>query len=84
MSSVKVLFFGRLADLVAESEISVAVNGQISAEDLYIRMADKNASLPSRDSDPSIKVAINQTLSDWKSVISEGDEVAFLPPVTGG
>ncbi|MDD2880636.1 MAG: molybdopterin converting factor subunit 1 [Rhodoferax sp.] len=32
----------------------------------------------------SVRVALNQTLSDEATVLSEGAEVAFFPPVTGG
>ena len=37
-------------------------------------------------SDPvmNCKVAINNELAGWDSVISEGDEVLFFPPVAGG
>lgn len=84
MSRVKVLFFGRLADLVSESEAQVPIDGSLSVESLYLQLSGQNPSLPSRDSDSSIKVAINQTLSDWNALVNDGDEVAFLPPVTGG
>jgi molybdopterin synthase sulfur carrier subunit len=32
----------------------------------------------------SVRLALNQTLSDEATVLSEGAEVAFFPPVTGG
>jgi molybdopterin synthase sulfur carrier subunit len=32
----------------------------------------------------SVRVALNQTLSDEYAVLVEGAEVAFFPPVTGG
>lgn len=32
----------------------------------------------------AIRVARNQTFVGWEEAISEGDEVAFFPPVTGG
>lgn len=31
-----------------------------------------------------VRMALNQTLSDESSALSEGCEVAFFPPVTGG
>jgi molybdopterin synthase sulfur carrier subunit len=31
-----------------------------------------------------IKVAVNQTFADFETPISDSDEIAFFPPVTGG
>lgn len=33
---------------------------------------------------PSVLIAINQEMSSNNSTISDGDEIAFFPPVTGG
>ncbi len=32
----------------------------------------------------AVRVALNQIMSDEAAPLSEGDEVAFVPPVTGG
>ncbi|MGE0098349.1 MAG: molybdopterin converting factor subunit 1 [Hydrogenophaga sp.] len=32
----------------------------------------------------SVRVALNQTMSEESAVVSEGAEVGFFPPVTGG
>jgi molybdopterin synthase sulfur carrier subunit len=32
----------------------------------------------------SVRAAVNQVMSDESAVLSEGCEVAFFPPVTGG
>ena len=32
----------------------------------------------------SVRMALNQVMSDESAVLSEGCEVAFFPPVTGG
>jgi molybdopterin synthase sulfur carrier subunit len=32
----------------------------------------------------SVRVALNQTMSDESAALSEGAEVGFFPPVTGG
>lgn len=29
-------------------------------------------------------VAVNHEVTDWDQTLSDGDEVAFLPPMTGG
>lgn len=33
---------------------------------------------------PQVRVAVNQELVEHEMALSDGDEVAFLPPVTGG
>ncbi|MDB5800421.1 MAG: moaD [Rhodocyclales bacterium] len=33
---------------------------------------------------PRIRAAVNQSLASDASVVADGDEVAFFPPVTGG
>lgn len=32
----------------------------------------------------SVLVAVNQSVADYSSLLRDGDEVAFFPPVTGG
>jgi molybdopterin converting factor small subunit len=34
--------------------------------------------------DDSISIAVNQNFCTADTVINDGDEVAFMPPVTGG
>ncbi|MGH8205684.1 MAG: MoaD/ThiS family protein [Steroidobacteraceae bacterium] len=31
-----------------------------------------------------MRVAINDEFGDWRESLSEGDTIAFLPPVAGG
>jgi molybdopterin converting factor subunit 1 len=40
---------------------------------------------PRLEADPArLRPAINEELADWADTVSAGDEVAFLPPVSGG
>ena len=32
----------------------------------------------------AVRVALNQEFTDWESKVAAGDEVAFIPPVSGG
>lgn len=84
LNQVRILFFGRLADLVSQPQITQAVHANTSAKVLYQQLGEQYPELPMLEKDPSIKVAINQTLVNWDSPVRPGDEVAFMPPVTGG
>ena len=33
---------------------------------------------------PQLRIAVNQELTEHEETLADGDEVAFLPPVTGG
>ena len=47
--------------------------------ELWRRLALGTASLP-----PTIRVAVNQAFASPDTVLNPGDEVAFLPPTSGG
>ena len=56
-----------------------------SAADLWQRLAlDDGAAAGAGGLPPTIRVAINQTFATADTPLRPGDEVAFLPPITGG
>lgn len=53
----------------------------VTAADLYKELSRKNGfKLPTS----SLKVAINDDFADWKTALSDGDTIVFIPPVAGG
>ena len=79
---VRVLFFGRLKDIVGRGEDAAEVGDGARLEDLYARYGERYPELAAFRG--SVVASINQTFADWRSPLSAGDEVAFLPPVSGG
>ena len=79
---VKVLFFGMLKDIVGrvEEQIELAPGARLSA--IFEHYAAQFPRL--REMAGSIVMARNQEFSALTTVVAEGDEVAFLPPVSGG
>jgi molybdopterin converting factor subunit 1 len=79
---VKVLFFGMLKDIVGrmEEQVELAPDAQLST--LFDHYAGQFPRL--REMAGSIVMARNQEFSSLSTAIVEGDEVAFLPPVSGG
>jgi MoaE-MoaD fusion protein len=79
---VKVLFFGMLKAIVgcAEERVDLAPEARLSA--IFDHYAERFPRL--RDLSGSIVMARNQEFSIPSTAVAEGDEVAFLPPVSGG
>jgi molybdopterin converting factor subunit 1 len=79
---VKVLFFGMLKDIAGRSEEQVELPPGARLSGLFDRYAGEFPKL--RELAGSIVMARNHEFSSLSTVLSEGDEVAFLPPVSGG
>ncbi|MFT5014126.1 MAG: molybdopterin synthase sulfur carrier subunit [Patiriisocius sp.] len=85
MSGVTVQFFASLREELGADKLNLKVQEAISVSELVRRIADQeNAGWQSTLSASDILVAVNQTLVDRDHMVEPGDEVAFLPPVTGG
>ncbi len=79
---VRVLFFGMLKDLVGKASDSVDLPEGASVADLLTQYTSKFSSL--KESLPAIAVAVNQEYAGAGTDLRDGDEVALLPPVSGG
>jgi MoaD family protein len=79
---VRVLFFGRLRDIVGKAEEEAELDDDARVEDLFARYGRVFPQLGQLR--PSVVASINQEYSDWAASLRPGDEVAFLPPVSGG
>lgn len=76
------LFFGVLKDIVGRSEETVEVAPGSTIRSLFQSYVERFATL--RDKRSSIVFARNREFSPADTVLADGDEVAFLPPVSGG
>jgi MoaE-MoaD fusion protein len=79
---VKVLFFGQLKDIVGRAEESLEMEDGSVLESLFDHYARQFPKLEKMSG--SIVMALNQQFSERSAALSPGDEVAFLPPVSGG
>jgi molybdopterin converting factor subunit 1 len=79
---VRVLFFGRLKDIVGKSEENAELSEGARVEDLFARYGRSFPELAQFRS--SVVASVNQEFAEWRVQLSSGDEVAFLPPVSGG
>jgi len=79
---VRVLFFGVLKEITGLSAEEVRVEQGATLGSLFDRYAERFETL--RQSRSSILCARNQEFAAPDTELSENDEVAFLPPVSGG
>jgi len=81
-SCLKVLFFGRLKDLIGQAEDSVNSADAATIEHLFALYSARIPELAKYRS--SVVATRNQEFAAWDTPLCPGDEVAFLPPVSGG
>ena len=79
---LRVLFFGMLRDLVGCPAEEIELPDGANLGSVFDRYASRHPRL--RDLAPSIVAARNQEFADLATRLADGDEVAFLPPVSGG
>ena len=79
---VRVLFFGMLKDLAGKSGEPVDLPEGASVLDLLEHYEERIPAL--KKSLPSLAVAVNQQYSGTETRLNPDDEVALLPPVSGG
>lgn len=79
---LRVLFFGQLKEIVGKAEETCLAPDNWRLEDLFSSYAEKFPVL--RGFRASVAAAINQDYAAWDARLRAGDEIAFLPPVSGG
>jgi molybdopterin synthase catalytic subunit len=79
---VRVLYFGMLRELAGHAEESVEVNGGGKLADLYAQLQQRVPQLAALSR--SIALSINSEYAEPGTTLRDGDEVALLPPVSGG
>jgi MoaE-MoaD fusion protein len=79
---VRVLFFGQLKEIVGKAEEACLAPDNWRLEDLFASYAENFPRLG--EFRASVAASINQEYAAWDARLRAGDEVAFLPPVSGG
>jgi molybdopterin converting factor subunit 1 len=79
---VRILFFGILKDLAGKSSDSLELPEGSSVREVLSLCSVQTPRL--RESLASIAVAVNQEYAGPETALKSGDEVALLPPVSGG
>jgi MoaE-MoaD fusion protein len=79
---VRVLFFASVADAAGARSLNVDLDGRPTVADLRRRLEEDRPRLAGKLG--KCAAAVNTEVVSPSSALAEGDEVAFLPPVSGG
>ena len=83
---MKILYFAWVRDKIGIGEEVVDLPANIrTTRDLIDWLRERGEGFSVAFSDASlVRVAVNQEYATLDKTVSQGDEVAFFPPVTGG
>jgi molybdopterin converting factor subunit 1 len=79
---VRVLFFGQLREITGLQQDDAELSEGARLEDLFARYGEQFPKL--LEFRASVAASLNQEYAPWRAPLSQNDEVAFLPPVSGG
>jgi molybdopterin converting factor subunit 1 len=81
---ITVKFFASLKDIAEKEEEQIEVQSSISMDQLSDIISKTSPKMADIIRDNKIMISVNQEMADAETVIHDGDEVAFLPPFSGG
>lgn len=78
---IQILLFGIARDIVGKSHLELDTSQPLDVTSFKQLLKDK---YPKMSQLSYFKVAVNQDFADDDQLLKEGDEVALIPPVSGG
>lgn len=78
---LKILTFGITRDIIGTSQLLVEVDKPLSVEELRSRLKEQ---YPAMKKLASLAIAVNSEYVDEDIILQEKDEIALIPPVSGG
>ncbi|HSD67706.1 MAG TPA: molybdopterin converting factor subunit 1 [Vicinamibacteria bacterium] len=79
---VRVRLFASLRDAAGVPEVPLDLPAGSPAEEVWRRLAGDFPALAPRRA--SLAVSVNRRYAAFDTVLQDGDEVVFIPPVSGG
>jgi molybdopterin synthase sulfur carrier subunit len=79
---VRIRLFASLREAVGRSEVELDLPEGATAEEAWRRLAGEHAALAARRA--RLTAAVNRSYAPFDTPLRDGDEVVFVPPVSGG
>ena len=80
---IEILFFGRLGDASETLRIELP-EGVNDTDDLTQWLSAENEMLASELEKAGNRIAVNKTIISENSPLNDGDEIAYMSPLSGG
>ena len=80
----KILYFGRLGDLTGMSEEQLDLPNAIATAGDLRNWLEARFETGGALLEPTVRIAVNNEISLDSTTVSNGDEIALMPPVGGG
>jgi molybdopterin converting factor subunit 1 len=77
-----VRFFASLRDATGRAELDLELPDGATAEQAWHALAAQHPALAARRA--SLAAAVNRRYAPFDAPLSDGDELVFVPPVSGG
>jgi molybdopterin synthase sulfur carrier subunit len=81
---IKIAFFGVLSDIMGRERTIEFDGARTTIRAVVEKLCAGNESLGAAFENSRIKFALNNTIVSFDEKVSDGDEIAFLPPFSGG
>jgi molybdopterin converting factor subunit 1 len=81
---ITVKFFASLKTIAEKEEEQIEIQSSISMDQLSDIISKTSPKMGDIIRDNKIMISVNQEMADVDTIIHDGDEVAFLPPFSGG
>lgn len=82
---MRLLFFGKLGDAAGGREHNFELPEDVSTiTELIKTLSDENPALGAAIAGTCVQFVVNNNIVTSDAAISNGDEIGFLPPVSGG
>jgi molybdopterin converting factor subunit 1 len=83
--TIKVVFFASLREMLGVNSVDLEISGSLKVSALISQLsAEQSAEWLEILTAKNIRIAVNQGIISEDVGVTDGDEVAFFPPVTGG
>lgn len=80
--NVKVRLFAVLREATGHAQTELSLPPEATAEDAWRQLAQRYPALAAHR--PRLAAAVNRSYASFDTPLREGDELVFVPPVSGG